>query len=110
MDPLGPAGTPAWYVNKQDTYNPQSPGTSPRDIPASLALLQAIVLTSPSYPTFEREAVHPIMGKMSVTLLKVIERLITDPERDYPVLVRGRRSLRSANCSRHFLCRWSAPS
>ncbi|RSH83829.1 hypothetical protein EHS25_005444 [Saitozyma podzolica] len=64
-----------------------SPGTSPRDIPASLALLQATVLASPSYPTFEREAVHPIMGKMSVTLLKVIERLITDPERDYPVLL-----------------------
>jgi hypothetical protein len=97
-------------VNEQDTYNPQSPSTNPRDIPASLALLQAIVLASPSYPTFEREAVHPIMGKMSVTLLKVIERLITDPERDYPVLVRGPRSFLQSTALDTSCVIWFVPS
>lgn len=41
-----------------------------------LTLLQTLILASPASPSFEREAIHPIMGKVSTTLLKLVEKAI----------------------------------
>jgi hypothetical protein len=43
-----------------------------------LSLLQGIILRSPQYPSFEREVVHPIMGKVAVTLTRAFERHLAE--------------------------------
>ncbi|KAK4684195.1 hypothetical protein P7C73_g6003, partial [Tremellales sp. Uapishka_1] len=54
-------------------------------IPPLLSLLTTIVKTSPRYPSFERESVHPIMGKLGIHLGRVVEKSLTESE--YPVLL-----------------------
>jgi hypothetical protein len=39
-------------------------------------------LRSPQYPSFEREVVHPIMGKVAVTLTRAFERHLSEDSKD----------------------------
>ena len=52
-----------------------------------LALLRTIILRSPQYPSFEREVVHPIMGKVAVTLTRAFERVSAEDTRDVATIV-----------------------
>jgi hypothetical protein len=44
-------------------------------------------MVSPQYPSFERDAVHPVTGKLAVSLTKLVERLTTESSPDYSILV-----------------------
>jgi hypothetical protein len=39
-------------------------------------------MRSPQYPSFEREVVHPIMGKVAVTLTRAFERHLSQESKD----------------------------
>lgn len=52
-----------------------------------LALLETLILQSPQYPSFEREAIHPIMGKVSVTLTRLLGGLLDAEHVDLSSLV-----------------------
>lgn len=52
-----------------------------------LSLLRGIIARSPQYPSFEREVVHPIMGKVAVTLTKAFERHLAEETRDVTTTV-----------------------
>ena len=56
-------------------------------VSAYLSLLQTLVLASPQSPSFERESIHPIMGKLSTTLLKLLDRAASQAEGNQDVLV-----------------------
>ncbi|KAI9635362.1 uncharacterized protein MKK02DRAFT_44049 [Dioszegia hungarica] len=55
-------------------------------VSAYLSLLQTLVLASPQSPSFERESIHPIMGKLSTTLLKLLDRAASQAEGNQDVL------------------------
>jgi hypothetical protein len=42
---------------------------------------------SPQYPSFEREVIHPIMGKVAVTLTRSLDSLVKADSPDIQVLV-----------------------
>ena len=44
-------------------------------------------MQSSQYPSFEREAIHPIMGKVSVTLTKLLGSTLSAEQTDLSVLV-----------------------
>jgi hypothetical protein len=52
-----------------------------------LELLSSLITASAAYPSFEREAIHPIMGKVSVTLSRLLERNLTEGINDWNVFV-----------------------
>ncbi|WWD22092.1 hypothetical protein CI109_106581 [Kwoniella shandongensis] len=56
-------------------------------LPPYLSFLSTIVLASSQYPSFEREVIHPLMGKLSVSLLKLIERTLLDSNPEWTVLL-----------------------
>ncbi|WVQ84129.1 hypothetical protein IAT38_006276 [Cryptococcus sp. DSM 104549] len=55
--------------------------------PPYLTLLSTIVLSAPHFPAFERETVHPIMGKLSVSLSKLLDRCLAEPQPEWDVLL-----------------------
>ncbi|WVQ74084.1 hypothetical protein IAR50_003668 [Cryptococcus sp. DSM 104548] len=55
-------------------------------IPPYLELLTTIVLTAPHFPSFERQTVHPIMGKLSVSLGKLLERSLNESQPEWDVI------------------------
>lgn len=52
-----------------------------------LSLLENLILVSPQYPSFEREVIHPIMGKVAVTLTRSLDSLVKSDLPDIQVLV-----------------------
>lgn len=56
-------------------------------IPPYLSLLSTLVLTSSHFPSFERQNVHPIMGKLSVSLGRLLQRCLAEPQPDWDVLL-----------------------
>lgn len=56
-------------------------------IPPYISLLTTLVLKSSHFPSFERQNVHPIMGKLSVSLGRLLQRCLAEPQPDWDVLV-----------------------
>ncbi|OCF37432.1 hypothetical protein I316_00553 [Kwoniella heveanensis BCC8398] len=52
-----------------------------------LSLLATLVLSASQYPSFEREVVHPIMGKLSVSLGKLFQRNLAENQPDWDVVL-----------------------
>jgi len=75
----------------------QSPSTPLPGINAHLSFLSAIILISSSYPSFERETIHPILGKLSVSLVKLIERCCIEPRTEWIILVSMQAIRKSSN-------------
>ncbi|TYJ56301.1 hypothetical protein B9479_002992 [Cryptococcus floricola] len=63
-----------------------STSSSIASIPPYLELLTTIVLTAPHFPSFERQTVHPIMGKLSVSLGKLLERSLSESQPEWDVI------------------------
>nr|XP_018265574.1 uncharacterized protein I303_01944 [Kwoniella dejecticola CBS 10117]OBR87732.1 hypothetical protein I303_01944 [Kwoniella dejecticola CBS 10117] len=63
-----------------------SPTSSIPNVPAYSSLLQQMVYSAAQYPSFEREVIHPIMGKLAVSLGKLFERCVTDNRPDWSVI------------------------
>lgn len=57
------------------------------DVVPVMELVQTIVLAAPAYPSFEREAVSPLMGKLSTTYLKLLDRSVATATREHGVIV-----------------------
>ena len=53
-----------------------------------LDLLSRIIRASSQYPSFERDFIHPIMGKASVTMSRLLERCLLEEPRDFSTMVR----------------------
>ncbi|KIR51254.1 hypothetical protein I315_06296 [Cryptococcus gattii Ru294] len=56
-------------------------------IPPYISLLTTLVLKSSHFPSFERQNVHPIMGKLSVSLGRLLQRCLAEPQPDWDVLL-----------------------
>lgn len=65
----------------------QSIQTASSSLKGPLDLLATLVLVSPQYPSFERDAVHPITGKLAVQLTKLVERITVEVNLDYSLIV-----------------------
>ncbi|WVQ97946.1 hypothetical protein IAU59_005065 [Kwoniella sp. CBS 9459] len=52
-----------------------------------LNLLTTLVLSASQYPSFEREVIHPIMGKLSVSLGKLFQRNLAESQPDWDVVL-----------------------
>ncbi|ODN85653.1 hypothetical protein L198_07482 [Cryptococcus wingfieldii CBS 7118] len=63
-----------------------STSSSIASIPPYLELLTTIVLTAPHFPSFERQTVHPLMGKLSVSLGKLLERSLSESQPEWDVI------------------------
>ncbi|WRT64888.1 uncharacterized protein IL334_001824 [Kwoniella shivajii] len=63
---------------------PSSPVTN---TPSYLSLLTTIVTSSSQYPSFEREVVLPVMGKISVSLGKLFERCLIDSHPEWDIVL-----------------------
>ncbi|WVN88635.1 uncharacterized protein L203_103846 [Cryptococcus depauperatus CBS 7841] len=72
-----------------------SPSTPIVSIPPYLKLITLIVLSSAHLPSFERANVHPVMGKLSVSLGKVLERCLSQAHPDWDVVLCMLESLHS---------------
>lgn len=55
-----------------------APATPAEMLPPFLDLAKALVAAAPHAPTFEREVVHPAMGKLAVAMGRLVERVETD--------------------------------
>lgn len=67
--------------------NSQSTNTPLSSIPPYVDLLQSLVDASATFPAFEREAIHPILGKLSLQLVRVLERTTLERVKDWTVIV-----------------------
>ena len=56
----------------------QSSSTDIFTIAEPLEALSAIILSSRYYPSFEREAIQPILGKVAVSLGRLLERCLIE--------------------------------
>ncbi|WVF69904.1 hypothetical protein IAT40_004687 [Kwoniella sp. CBS 6097] len=56
-------------------------------ISSYLNLLVTLVLSASQYPSFEREVIHPIMGKLSVSLGKLFQRNLAESQPDWDVIL-----------------------
>ncbi|WVR04541.1 hypothetical protein IAU60_001548 [Kwoniella sp. DSM 27419] len=56
-------------------------------VPVYLSLLTTLVLSASQYPSFEREVIHPIMGKLSVSLGKLFERSLSESQPDWDIVL-----------------------
>ncbi|WWC67835.1 uncharacterized protein I206_101752 [Kwoniella pini CBS 10737] len=63
-----------------------SPTSTVSSIPSYLSLLQQMVYSASQYPSFEREVIHPIMGKLAASLGKLFERCISDSRPDWNIV------------------------
>lgn len=66
-------------------------------IPPYLQLIEALVVSSSQFPAFERESVHPIAGKLSTNLSKLLERATSDQTREWSILVSLQNCLSAAS-------------
>nr|XP_019005264.1 uncharacterized protein I203_02111 [Kwoniella mangroviensis CBS 8507]OCF68725.1 hypothetical protein I203_02111 [Kwoniella mangroviensis CBS 8507] len=64
-----------------------SSSSSISNIPSYLTLMRTLVISSSQYPSFEREVIHPIMGKLSVSLGKLLERSISENRPEWDVIL-----------------------
>ncbi|WWD07797.1 hypothetical protein V865_005901 [Kwoniella europaea PYCC6329] len=64
-----------------------SPSSSILNIPSYLTLMRTLVISSSQYPSFEREVIHPITGKMSVSLGKLFERSISESRPEWDIIL-----------------------
>lgn len=64
-------------------------------IPPYIALLTTLVLKSSHFPSFERQNVHPLMGKLSVSLGRLLQRCLAEPQPDWDVLVSHRINIKT---------------
>ncbi|KGB80224.3 hypothetical protein CNBG_6062 [Cryptococcus deuterogattii R265] len=56
-------------------------------IPPYISLITTLVLKSSHFPSFERQNVHPIMGKLSISLGRLLQRCLAEPQPDWDVLL-----------------------
>nr|XP_019047315.1 hypothetical protein I302_03924 [Kwoniella bestiolae CBS 10118]OCF26245.1 hypothetical protein I302_03924 [Kwoniella bestiolae CBS 10118] len=71
-----------------------SPSSPISNISPYLSLMSTLVVASSQYPSFEREVIHPMMGKLSVSLGKLFERSIADSRPEWDIILEQLSTLR----------------
>ncbi|WWC87015.1 uncharacterized protein L201_001898 [Kwoniella dendrophila CBS 6074] len=64
-----------------------SSSSSLTNSPSYINLMTALVVSSSQYPSFEREVIHPIMGKLSVSLGKLFERSVSESRPEWDIIL-----------------------